>query len=287
MLLSISVITAGFSDLKTAHAASKIKLSKSTATLTVGNSLTLKLVNAKSSSVKWSSSKSSIASVNSKGKVTAKKKGTTTIKATYMKKTYCAKIKVKSSRITEKQLTLRVGYGYSLNVVNTTAKATWKSSDSSVARINANGYVSPLQPGTSTITAKVKSETYSCKLKVVEAFGENDFLFDSPTEEGYTNYIDYSTAKGSSWYWYWTTATTTGNENRGVHVGDTYSDVISAYGYQESAAVLSSDKYSKYFKTNAYPRTSVEYVYRYDQKDYYKKFYLDKDNTLVLIVWHR
>jgi len=59
-----------------------IKMNKSTLNLTVGFSETLKVSDASSkSNVKWTSSKTSVASVNSSGKVTAKKAGSATITA--------------------------------------------------------------------------------------------------------------------------------------------------------------------------------------------------------------
>lgn len=76
------------------QASAAVKLNKKTVTLTVGKSVTLKLKGTKKKA-KWSSSKKSVATVNSKGKVTAKKKGTTTITAKIGKKKYTCKVTVK------------------------------------------------------------------------------------------------------------------------------------------------------------------------------------------------
>lgn len=73
----------------------KIKLSKSKLTLTVGQSKTLKISGSKKK-VKWSSSSKKIATVSRKGKVVAKKKGTATIKAKVKKKTLKCKVTVKA-----------------------------------------------------------------------------------------------------------------------------------------------------------------------------------------------
>lgn len=77
------------------HAASKIKLNKSSITLRYRKHTTLKLKGA-SNKVKWSSSKKSVAKVNSKGKVTATGHGAATIKAKVKvgKKTKTFKCKV-------------------------------------------------------------------------------------------------------------------------------------------------------------------------------------------------
>lgn len=71
----------------TVYAATTIKMSKKNVSMTPATQTTLKL-NGAASGVKWSSSKSSVAAVDSKGVVTAKKKGTAIIKATYKKITY-------------------------------------------------------------------------------------------------------------------------------------------------------------------------------------------------------
>ena len=76
------------------QASAKVKLNKKTVTLTVGKSVKLKLKGTKKK-VKWSSSKKSVATVNPKGKVTAKKKGTATITAKVGKKKYKCKVTVK------------------------------------------------------------------------------------------------------------------------------------------------------------------------------------------------
>lgn len=78
-------------------AAKKISISKKSATLTVGKTLTLKLKNAKASKVKWSISNKKIATV-SKGKVKAKKAGKATITAKYKGKKYKCKITVKAKK---------------------------------------------------------------------------------------------------------------------------------------------------------------------------------------------
>lgn len=81
-----------------AAATKKVKLNKKKATLTVGKSTTLKLTQGnKKLKATFTSNKKKIATVGKKtGKVTAKKKGTATITATYKKKKYTCKITVKA-----------------------------------------------------------------------------------------------------------------------------------------------------------------------------------------------
>ena len=71
--------------------AATIKLNKKTLTLTAGSSYTLKVKGTKAK-VKWTSKKKSVATVSSKGKVTAKKTGSTTITAKVKGKKYTCKV---------------------------------------------------------------------------------------------------------------------------------------------------------------------------------------------------
>ena len=76
-----------------ANAATKEKLNYSQKTITVGQTFNLK-VNGTSSNVKWSSSNKSVASVSSKGVVTARRAGTAKIIATVKSKTFTCKVTV-------------------------------------------------------------------------------------------------------------------------------------------------------------------------------------------------
>lgn len=80
-----------------AKAKKKIKLNKTKLTLTVGKTYKLKLKNNKKK-VKWSSTKKSIASVSSKGKIKAKKAGKATIVAKASGKKYKCKVTVKAKK---------------------------------------------------------------------------------------------------------------------------------------------------------------------------------------------
>lgn len=78
------------------QAKTTVKLNKSKATVYVSNTIQLKAtVKGTRSKVKWTSSNSKVASVNSSGIVTAKKKGTATIRAKVNGKTAKCKVTVK------------------------------------------------------------------------------------------------------------------------------------------------------------------------------------------------
>ncbi len=99
ILFAASMIITALPINAQAASKSKIKLSKSKLTLNVGNTKTLKLKGTKKNP-KWSSSKKSVATVTKKGKVKAKKKGSTVITAKLGKKKYKCKVTVKSKTTT-------------------------------------------------------------------------------------------------------------------------------------------------------------------------------------------
>lgn len=78
--------------------AATVKISAKKLNLTVGQSKKLKITGTKAK-VKWSTSKKAIATVNSKGKVTAKKAGSTNIIAKVQKKTFKCKVTVKKKKV--------------------------------------------------------------------------------------------------------------------------------------------------------------------------------------------
>lgn len=93
LLLMIVVLTS-ITPAQPAEAAAKI--SKSKATLEVDATLTLKITGAESK-IAWTSSKETVATVNSKGTVTAIKGGTATITATVDSKDYTCSVYVVNS----------------------------------------------------------------------------------------------------------------------------------------------------------------------------------------------
>lgn len=122
----------------------------------------------------WSSKSSSIASVSSTGKVTAKKAGTTTITAKANGKTLKCKVTVKkrnvvaSIKLNKSSASVYVGKSITLKatVTGSSKKVTWSTSNSKVATVK-NGKVTGKSYGTVTITAKANGKTATCKVKVL------------------------------------------------------------------------------------------------------------------------
>jgi uncharacterized protein YjdB len=141
---------------------------KTSANLLIGE--TFKIGAKSNKSISYSSSDKSVATVDSKGVITAKKAGTATItvksngitqKITVKVKTPYVKVSGTNNMLLKKSVTLKA-------TSNTSAKVTWSSSDTKVATVSSTGKVTGQKVGTATITAKIsyKGKTYTCKYKV-------------------------------------------------------------------------------------------------------------------------
>ena len=170
----------------TKYGATSVKLNRSTLTLGVGEKYGLiKTVSPSSAnqSCTWSSSNSSIASVDSNGKVTAKKSGWANITVkTSNGKTATCKVTVKpaptSVKVNPSSLTLGKGEKYTISQsTNSGSYAwgfSWSSSNTSVATVtkgSANkATVTAKGVGTATITIKTyNGKTATCKVTVKNA----------------------------------------------------------------------------------------------------------------------
>ena len=156
----------------------KIKLNTTAKTMLAGGRLTLKAkvtTDAKGIKVKWSSSDSKVASVTSKGTVTANKKGTAKITAatTDGKKATCkitVKAAPKSIKLNRTKLTLKKGKTFNLKYTitkNTYTTVTYKTSSKKVATVSSSGKVTAKKKGTAVITAAtLNGKTAKCKVTV-------------------------------------------------------------------------------------------------------------------------
>ena len=77
-------------------------------------------------------------------------------------------VEAASKKINKTNITIGVGSTYKLKIQNNKKKVKWSSSNSKVAKVNKNGTVTGLKKGTVTITAKVGSKKYKCKVKVTK-----------------------------------------------------------------------------------------------------------------------
>ncbi len=102
--------------------------------------------------VKWTSSNSSIATVNSYGKVTAKEPGTTTITASVNGIKSTSKVTV--LKLSSKKLTLGLTDKKQLKVYGTSDQVRWYSNKKSVATVSSNGTITPVKPGKAIMIAE-------------------------------------------------------------------------------------------------------------------------------------
>lgn len=167
---------------KNVVAVESITLDKSSLELNEGETATLvatvKPDNATNKTVTWSSSRTSVATVDANGKVTAVAEGTATITAQAGDKTASCTVTVKkkvvaveSVTLDKSSLELTEGETATLTATvkpdNATNKTvTWSSSNASIATVDQNGKVTAVAEGTATITAKAGEKTATCTVAV-------------------------------------------------------------------------------------------------------------------------
>ncbi len=143
------------------------KVNSNNLIMTKGKSYTLKVTGAsKKDKIKFKSSKTSVASVNSKtGKITAKNNGSATITVTVGKTSFPVLVKVETPSISTTKLTLTPKKTYTLKV-NSARKPKWKSNNTSVATVSSSGKVTALKKGSAVITATLSDKVLSCTVNV-------------------------------------------------------------------------------------------------------------------------
>lgn len=157
-----------------AKATAKVGLNKKSATLYVGQNITLKLKGTSSADQKWSTSKKSVAEVDSKGKVTAKKKGSAKITVSVDGKKYQCKVKVKNPGLNQSDITLEPGDTFKLKLFGAKAKS-WKSSNKDVVVVNKTGKVKAKEEGMARVYCRANDgKTYACYVDVYEEDFDDD-----------------------------------------------------------------------------------------------------------------
>lgn len=150
----------------------------------IGKTLTLKAevkgenLSDSDKSVSWSSSDSSIASVDSSGVVTAKKAGSVTITATSSKdssKKGTATVTVNKAAVTisldKSEVSLKVGETATVSATVSEGSVKWSSDNEKIAKVE-NGKITAVAEGETTIKATSEadtSKTATCKVIVKKA----------------------------------------------------------------------------------------------------------------------
>ena len=144
----------------------QITLDKQTASVQVGQTVTIHA----STTAKWTSSDTSVATVDGNGVVTGVKAGTAAITAEADGATSTCIVTVfeSSTTISTSALSIKVGETATLKVTVTGADKSviWASSDTSVATVELNGTVTGKKVGTATITATANGVSAKCTVTV-------------------------------------------------------------------------------------------------------------------------
>lgn len=146
-----------------------VLLTQYSKTMKIGDEFYLTAVTSTGKKPKFSSSDSTVASVNTYGKITAKKAGTATITAKIANGEASCKVTVAKTVITLSQKNISMENGYSTRLkatVSTGHAATYKSSKSSVASVDETGLITAKKPGETVITVTADKTSVTCKVKV-------------------------------------------------------------------------------------------------------------------------
>lgn len=140
-----------------------VELSKTSIELTVGETETLVATTSDGSAVTWSSSDADVASVSSRGLVTAQGEGTATITAKSGEATATCSVKVNAKEvvtISGLDATATVERGETVTLAATASDGSaivWASGDPQIATVTESGVVEGLFPGATTIVATTAS----------------------------------------------------------------------------------------------------------------------------------
>lgn len=171
--LSIILVLSLFMDFSiVSFAKPRTVLNKTKATIHIGESITLKLKNV-TKRPKWRSSNKDVATVNSKGKVTAKKAGKVKIIAKTGNNRYSCKVTVPKQYINRKNITCGIYDSKQLKVygISKNDDVIWSSDDESIVTVSNDGVIIGRKAGKTNVYAVVNSglgKIYKCKVCILD-----------------------------------------------------------------------------------------------------------------------
>ena len=169
MVSMLALVTSQPMESRAASGFEAILLSSYSKTMKIGDESYLLAVASNGKKPSFSSSDSKIASVNTYGKITAKKAGTVKITAKVRNGEASCTVKVlkTSIQLSAKSISLENGYTAKLDVTSSTGHpVTFRSNKKSIATISEDGKITAKKPGTATITATVDKTPASCTVTV-------------------------------------------------------------------------------------------------------------------------
>lgn len=146
-----------------------VLLSRYKTEMKIGETFYLVAITSTGKKASFSSSASKIASVNTYGKVIAKKSGIVTITAKIKNAEASCKVTVKPTNITLNRNSASMENGSTLALTASSSTATtlkWKSSKSSIASVSKTGVVTAKKPGECIVTASADGTNTSCTVTV-------------------------------------------------------------------------------------------------------------------------
>lgn len=171
-LLIASVLFISIAPPAKAHAASGIGLvilNSYSKTLNIGDECFLVAFTSNGKKPTFTSSSSKVASVNTYGKITAKKAGIAKITAKIKNGEASCIVRVEATKIqlSAKQISLENGYTAKLNATASNGHTvTFRSNKKSIATVDEHGLITAKKPGTATITARADQTAVSCTVTV-------------------------------------------------------------------------------------------------------------------------
>lgn len=144
-------------------------LSEYKATANIGDEFYIAAITSDGKLPSWKSSRSSIASVNTYGKVTAKKAGSAVITAKIKGAEASCRVTVQKTviSISCESASIERGETLKLNAKSSgSSDITWKSNRPTIAEVDDNGTVTGIKPGEATITASADTVKAVCRITV-------------------------------------------------------------------------------------------------------------------------
>lgn len=166
------LLFSNYNNVTTVYAASGyeyVLLTKYSKTMKIGDEYYLTAITSTGKKPKFSSSDSAVASVNTYGKITAKKAGNATITVKIANGEASCKVTVEKTVITLNQKTISLENGYTARLkaeTSTGHPVTYKSARSSIASVDENGVITAKKPGETVITVTVDKTSQTCKVTV-------------------------------------------------------------------------------------------------------------------------
>lgn len=115
-------------------------------------------------------SNNGVVSVNSNGKIYARKKGTAVVTVKSGSRSVKTQITVEDPKLSKTSLNLDVKQTYQLKISGTSQKVKWLSDNNSIASVSSTGKITAKKQGKTTIRACVGGMKFSCKISIKKLF---------------------------------------------------------------------------------------------------------------------